>query len=91
MSRQTWTLGRLAADLRAPGDDARSLDILDAAWLLDPEDEAIRAIETVAMACHCDMGTHLTAVHARVAVRLYAELFLATTTTGSGATSTRCS
>ena len=92
VNERAWALVRLAADLRALGDHRRALYVLDTAWFLLPEDEAVRAIETVAIACHCDMGAHLTAVRieqqpgslppdlkrARAAVRLYAELFEAT-------------
>jgi hypothetical protein len=89
---RAWALVRLAADLRALGEQPRALEVLDVAWLLKPEDEAVRAIETVAIACHCDMGTHETAArieqqpsslppdlrYARASVRLYAELHDAT-------------
>jgi tetratricopeptide (TPR) repeat protein len=89
---RAWALIRLAADLRARGDAARAIEVLDTAWELDAGDEALRAIETVAIACHCDMGTHHTAVkieqqasalppdlkYARAVARLYGELFDAT-------------
>ena len=89
---RAWALIRLAADLRAHGDAARAIEVLDAAWELDAGAEVVRAIETVAIACHCDMGTHQTAVkieqqasalppdlrYARAASRLYSELFDAT-------------
>jgi len=87
-NERAWALVRLAADLRALRDPARALGVLDIAWLIEPEDQAVRAIETVAS--HCDMGTHEAAVrierqarppdlkYARAAVRLYAEIFDAT-------------
>ena len=58
---EAWALIRLAADLRdARPSSARMRST--AAWLARAEDEAVRAIETIAIACHCDMGTHETAV-----------------------------
>lgn len=89
---RAWARVRLAADLRADGDSAAALDVLDEAWLLGATDAAECAIFTVAIATHCDLGAHPTAEviereqaarsidakFARAAARLYSELFQAT-------------
>jgi len=85
---RAWACVRLAADLRADNENAAALSVLDDAWLLGPSEEAERAIYTVAIAVHCDLGSHPTAEviereqaarsvdghFARAAARLYAEL-----------------
>jgi hypothetical protein len=85
---RAWARIRLAADLRADDQKQAALSVLDDAWLLCPSDEAERAIYTVAIAVHCDLGAYPTAVilereqasrsvdghFARAAARLYSEL-----------------
>jgi uncharacterized protein YkwD len=65
------------------------------AWMLEPGDEAVRAVETVAIACHCDIGTHETAVRIeQQASSLPPDLHYARrarTTTAFAATSIPCS
>ena len=89
---RAWARIRLAADLRADGEFAAALGVLDEAWLLGPSAEAECAIYTVAIAVHCDLGAHPTAEviereqavrvadakFARAAARLYSELVRAT-------------
>lgn len=89
---RAWARIRLAADLRADSEAAAALSVLDDACLLGPSEEAERAIYTVAIAVHCDLGSHPTAeviereqaarsvdaYFARVAARLYSELARAT-------------
>lgn len=81
-------LVRRADALLARGDPARALRVLDRAWALDRAGDAELAIYTRAIAAHCDLGRHATAVllereqvrravdadFARVAHRLYAEV-----------------
>jgi hypothetical protein len=85
---RAWARVRLAADLRADDQKEAALAVLDDAWLLRPCEEAERAIFTVAIAVHCDLGAHPTAEiiereqaarsvdshFAWAAVRLYSEL-----------------
>lgn len=49
-------LVRLAQDLRAAGRPKTALRALDAAWELRPSEEPRRAIFTVAVEAHCDLG-----------------------------------
>lgn len=83
-----WALVRRADALRALGDPGRALRVLDRAWALGPAEDAELAIYTCAIAAHCDLRQHFTAVliereqvrraidagFARAAHRLYAEL-----------------
>ena len=85
---RAWALVRLAADLRAMGDQATALRVLDFAWAMEPSSEPAAAMFTCAIACHCDLGDLFTAQliageqpddyrdvkFARAACRLYAAL-----------------
>jgi hypothetical protein len=89
---RAWALVRLAADLRADGDRARALRVLDLAWELGPSSAPAAAMFTCAIACHCDEhelatahmvaseqpGEHRDVRFARAACRLYATLLAET-------------
>jgi hypothetical protein len=89
---RAWALVRLAADLRADGDQRKALLVLDIAWGLAPSGGPSAAMFTCAIACHCDEGEFFTAhvvaseqpeeyrdvKFARAACRLYATLLAET-------------
>ena len=89
---RVWALVRLAADLRADGDQRKALSVLDIAWGMEPSAGPSAALFTCAIACQCDEGDFVTAhvvaseqpdeyrdvKFARAACRLYATLLAET-------------
>jgi hypothetical protein len=61
VNERVWALIRFAADLRALGRPSEAIQVLDAAWKLDSNDQAQLAMFTCAIAAHRDLGDLQTA------------------------------